>query len=345
MLSYTEPNYEVRLRMTAKLKLITGGTGRIGNVLLKELCKREEPTRVLVRTTSDLSAIKGCVYEQVVGDILDPDSLDKACKGVDAVFHLAGKINISTYDRNETFDTNVTGTKNVIQACLRNNVRRLVYTSSIHAFSLPPDGQTITEQTPLCSNPDRGLYDCSKAAATEAILHAVEYDGLDAVIVAPTGVIGPYDYRPSYFGKAMLSLLQSGMRISVNGAYNYVDVRDVVAGILAAFEKGKSGEMYILSGDRLTMRDYISYLKEFSGTGASTRYLSERLAHVIAQLFSFFNKESELTPYSLKTLLSNSQISHEKATRELGFHPRPVKESLKDQYDWFVQNGMIKGSK
>ncbi len=327
--------------MTQGLTLVTGGTGRIGNVLLKELCKKGVPTRVLVRSTSDQSALKGCVYEQVVGDILDPESITKACEGVEYVYHLAGKINISTHGGQETFDTNMTGTQNVIQACLKAHIKRLLYISTIHVFSQSDDSKPITESVPFCQSTDRNLYDCSKASATQEVLSAVREQNLDAVIVAPTGVTGPYDYRPSYFGKSLISFVKSGMNYSVDGAYDYVDVRDVVNGMITAMEKGQKGEMYILSGERLTMRDFVSYIKEFTNQTSQTTFLPHPIALALAHFQSFFNAESELTPYSLKTLLSNSNISHEKATKELGYVPRTVKESLKDQYEWFKKEGML----
>lgn len=321
--------------------LITGATGRIGNVLLKEYCKRGERPRILVRKTSEMTAIQGCNFDPVIGDLLDPASIDAACKGVDGVFHLAGRVSISEYDANLTKDTNVIGTKNVVEACLKNKVKRLLYTSSIHAFSLPPEGQAINETTPLCLNSTRGAYDCSKAAATRYILDAVESRGLNAVIVAPTGVIGPFDYRPSLFGQGMINQVKAGLKTTIRGAYDYVDVRDVVSGIITAYEKGKTGEIYLLSGEQLDMTQYVQYLKEFSGIKGETGFISSGLALLYAKFRSFFVRSSEITPYSVKTLLSNSKVSHEKATRELGYNPRPVKESLRDQYEWFKKMKML----
>jgi len=323
------------------MKFITGANGRIGNVLVKELNKRGEKVKIFVRRESDLSSLEGCKYEISYGDIKDIDSLRNAISEGDEVFHLAGFINISDYNEKKTFDINVAGTENIIKVCLEKNVKRLLHTSSIHAFSIQNE-EVINEQTPLCNKEKRGIYDVTKAKATCGILEAVRKSNLNAVVVCPTGVIGPYDYRPSFFGKAMISSVKTGLRATVEGAYDYVDVRDVALGMILAFEKGRAGEVYILGGERITMKEYFDFLKELTGIKTETRTISKGLAMVYAKVKSFFDRKSDITPYSLETLLSNSNISHEKATRELGYKPRSVKESLKDQYEWFLKRGMIK---
>ena len=325
--------------------LVTGATGRIGNVLVKELIKRGYKVRALVRDSSDTNSIKDCECEIVTGDVRNYDSLEKACEGVEAVFHLASYINISYYDKEYTYDININGTKNLVNICILKDID-LVYTSSIHAFSTAD--KLITEKTPFCidANEKRGHYDCSKAYATKEVLNGMQR-GLRAIIIAPTGVTGPYDYRPSYFGQSMIQLVDSGLTSTIDGKYDYVDVRDVVEGMIKAFEMKKFGEIYLLSGEAIGMRDYVNYLREFE-TGKKfkpLKIIKYSLAKFISYLLSFFNKKSTITPYSLDTLNSNSNISHQKATQELGYNPMPLKKSLLDQYNWFRDNGYFKSKK
>lgn len=318
--------------------LITGSTGRIGNVLIRELSKTNKSIRILVRKTSDLSPIKDLRFEKIYGDILDYNSVKKAVSGCKFVYHLAGKINISNKNKDLTFDTNIQGTKNVIKACEESNVKRLLYTSSIHAFEAPKSGHIITEDTELCdNNGSRGVYDQSKALATKEILKSK----LNAVIVCPTGVVGPYDYRPSFFGQGMIDSVKSKLKNSVPGAYDYVDVRDVVNGILCAMNKGRKKQLYILGGEKITMKEYFKYLQEFTDIHGIVKTLKYDNAILLGKLLNFFSNKSSITPYSIETLMSNSNISHEKAYKELGFKPRCIKDSLLDQYIWFKENSYI----
>ncbi len=319
--------------------LVTGATGRIGNVLVKELLKKEYKIRILIRKESNLKSVEGLDLDIAYGDVRDVESLKLSMDGIDTVFHLAGKINISDKEIDLTNDTNIQGTKNIIQACKEVGIRKLIYTSSIHAFSAPKDGSTITEENKLCmdSGEQRGIYDCSKAFATKEVLAS----GLDTIILAPTGVTGPWDYRPSFFGVGMISSIKNKMRYTIAGEYDYVDVRDVVDGIIAAYEKKKFGETYLLSGEKLDMNTYFEYLKEITGIQGKTIFLSRAIAIFLGRIMLLFDKNSPITPYSVKTLDSNSNIDHSKATKELDYKPRGVKESVRDQYEWFKTNGYI----
>ncbi len=322
------------------MKLVTGATGRIGNVLVKRINKLGERVKVLVRKGSNLKALEGCNCEYVYGDILDTSTFENSLSDVDSIFHLAGHINISAYNKDLTYDTNIQGTKNIVELCVALDIP-LVYTSSIHAIASPTDDSVITEETSFCIDTDerRGIYDCSKAYATKAILEGIK-NGLKAIIVHPTGVTGPYDFKPSYFGLSIIDSIKSGLKVSIEGAYDYVDVRDVVWGILKAFELKKFGERYILSGEILSIKDMILYLREFEGLTnlPEVKLMSLNMSLLYASIASFFNRKSRITPYSVKTLNSNCNISHNKATKELGYEPMGVKQSLYDQYTWLKEN-------
>lgn len=323
------------------MKLITGANGRIGNVLVRELNRRGEGVKILIRKTSDLKSLEGLTYEPVYGDVLKPETIRENLEGVDTIFHLAGYINITSSYQDETYDVNIQGTKNVADICLEKGIN-LVYTSSIHAILSPTDGSVIDENTPLATNElgKRGLYDYSKAVATQYVLEQMQ-KGLSAIILHPTGVVGPFDFEPSLFGKGLIEFIKSNAKSTIPGHFDYVDVRDVVSGILKAYDLKKYGQRYILGGEDLNMSDYAKYIREFANIPGETKMMSLNLAYLLGYILPLFTKNSQITTYSVKTLQSNSNVNIDKAKRELGYIPRSVKESLKDQYEWFKTHGYL----
>lgn len=324
------------------MKLVTGATGRIGYMLVKKLYEQGERVKVLVRKDSNRDILKNFECTFVEGDILRPKRWEDELNDVDMIFHLAGHINISSKRKDLTMNTNVQGTKNIVDLCLKKNIK-LIYTSSIHAIASPIDNSLITESTPLCIDTDerRGIYDCSKAFATRYV-REIRGKGLDVLIVYPTGVTGPFDFRPSFWGRGVIFLMKSNLTIGIKGAYDYVDVRDVVDGILKAVKLEKFGQEYILSGEYLTMQDSVEYLKEFTGIEKKTIFLNHKISLLIAFFAELFSKKPPFTTYSIETLNANAYVSHQKATNELGYNPRSVKESLKEQYEWFRENSYFK---
>jgi len=324
--------------------VVTGATGHIGNVLVRELVSRGEEVRALILPSEDTVPLEGLCAERVEGDVLDEGSLARAFKGASAVYHLAGIVAIRPGQNELMHRVNGVGTRNVAQACLTCGVKRLVYTSSIHALVEPEQGTVIDETCPV--DPDRLTieYSKSKARATLGILEAVER-GLDAVVVCPTGVIGPYDYRVSEVGQLILDFGRGRMKASIDGAYDFVDVRDVATGHILAFEKGRSGEEYILSGARMTVDELLAVLEEATGVGAPSwkapLWAAQGIA-VLAPLYSAITNGRVLFSRDMiATLTGNSFISSEKARRELGYSSRPPKQSLIESVRWFRDAGML----
>ena len=222
------------------MNLVTGATGHIGNVLVRELLKRGQTVRAMIMPGEDTAPLHGLSVELVEGDVLDFCSLMAAFEGVEVVYHLAGLISIMPGKDALVQTVNVLGTRNVIQAARLAGVRRLVYTSSIHAFQRVPHGILIDESIPFDPQHAISAYDHSKAQASLEVLKAVE-TGLDAVIACPTGVIGPYDFRRSEMGRLIADCLGNKPLFYVDGAYDFVDVRDVAAGLILAGQHGRTG--------------------------------------------------------------------------------------------------------
>ncbi len=320
--------------------LITGATGHIGNVLARELLAGGQRVRALVRRGKVPVALAGLDVEILPGDILDADSLDRAMQGVSLVYHLAARISLTDGSDPETERVNLDGTQNVITAMRRSGANRLVYASSVYALRKPASGVLIDELQPFDALQCQGVYDGSKARASLEVQRAVA-DGLDAVIVCPTAVIGPYDFHNSDAGRAIRLYMQPGLKFIVKGAYDFIDVRDAARGFILAAEKGRCGETYILSGDRLAVRDvaHIIWL-ETHGWHANLE-VPLWLAYWVAALMPVYARltgtEPFFTRYSLDAICSNSHFSHAKASRELGFQPRPARQAVLDAVRWFQQ--------
>jgi dihydroflavonol-4-reductase len=323
------------------MNLVTGATGHIGNVLVRLLNERGERVRAMIMPEEDPSPLDGLDVELIEADILDYQSLVRALENIQVVYHLAGMISILPGANTMVQAVNVCGTRNVIQAARQCGVRRLVYTSSIHALKRVPDGILIDETVPFDTEHAISSYDCSKASASLSILDAVQ-DGLDAVIVCPTGVIGPFDFRGSEMGKLILDCVDQKPMLFVDGAYDFVDVRDVATGLILASERGRRGESYILSGERIEVPDIIKIVQEVLGKPLFSFKIPFSLARMTARLTPYFyrltNIKPRFTSYSLATITSNSTISHSKAYSELGYQPRPLRESLTDTVKWLVNN-------
>ncbi len=320
------------------MNLVTGATGHIGNVLVRQLLKRGEGVRVVVRPGKHPIALDGLNVEIFPGDITDADSLVSAMKGVEVVYHLAGRISLMKEADALTERINYGGTKNILQAMQTTGARRLVYASSIYALRKPPDGTPIDESQPFEEARSLGAYDASKARASMEVEQAAA-QGLEAVIVCPTAVTGPYDFQNSEAGRAIRLYMRPGIKFYVEGAYDFVDVRDAAEGFILAAKKGRSGEKYILGGERMTVSEVTQIVTEAAGGWNLSMRVPLGLAYFIADLMPYYNKlmgaKPFFTRYSLDAVCSNSQVSHQKASRELGFSPRPAREAIVDSVRWF----------
>lgn len=317
------------------MHLVTGANGHIGNVLVRQLLARGEEVRAFVRPNANLAALQGLEVEIFPGNLLDAGTLPRALEGVEVVYHLAARISLAPGPDSETERVNLEGTRALLAAARRASIRRFVYASSIYAMRIPAEG-VVDESLPFDPEHARGAYDRSKAAASLEVQKAAA-DGLDAVIACPTAVIGPYDFRPSEAGRGILYNLPPGVKFYVDGAYDFVDVRDAAHGFILAAEKGRSGGTYILGGDRLTVREASETIWEASGGWHAGIHLPDWVADLAAAVLPFFSDDPIVTPYALAAIRSNSHISHAKATRELGYTPRPARQAVAEAARWFQQ--------
>ncbi|MBN2073290.1 MAG: SDR family oxidoreductase [Actinobacteria bacterium] len=326
------------------MDLVTGSTGFIGGVLVRELIKRGRKVRAFMRSTSDAARLRGLPVERVAGSLMDQQSLYNAFRGIDTVYHMAARVSIMPWEEKLMRSTNLEGTRNIIKACMKCGVKKLVYTSSIHALKEPPCGKIIDESMPFDPGNRRGEYDRAKAVSSMEVINMAG-DGLFTVVLCPTGTLGPYDWRLSAITRTFLDYYHGKLKMKIEGAYDFVDVRDVALGHILAAEKGKPGQSYILSGERVTMDNMFKMLEEETGIPAPEMrvplYLVRAACIFSPAYYRISGKTPRFTSYSINTLHSNSLISHEKASQELGYNPRPIKESIKDTFRWLYDAGFI----
>ncbi len=325
--------------------VVTGATGHVGNVLIRELLTQGYVVRALVLPDDDYHSIKNLNTEIVRGDITKTPQLEAAFSGADLVFHLAGIVTIMPRMAEVLERVNVGGIRNVITACRATGVHRLVYTSSIHGIAEPPHGTVIDESQPFDPNRVLGDYARSKARATLLLIEEVSKGGLDAVICCPTGIIGPFDYGISNIGQLILDFASGHLKSYVSGAYDFVDVRDVARGLILASKKGKTGRHYIFSGAQIQVPQLMDELAVNVGYPAPTYQIPVVIARAAGVLASFYyrllRRRPVFTAYSIDVLRSNSQVSSARAREELGFTTRPWQESIQDHVEWFRAEGIL----
>jgi dihydroflavonol-4-reductase len=323
------------------LAAVTGASGHLGANLVRSLIERKWQVRALVR--NDTCALEGLNIGLVSGDVLDEKSLREAFTGADVVFHLAGRISIVSWDRKEVEAVNITGVKNVVEACKSTGVKRLIHTSSFHAHQQEPLDEPLDELRPL-HNGNYPPYDHSKAEGEKIVRAAIE-QGLDAVIINPGGMLGPYDFKPSHFGSTLLSIAKGKFPALVDAGLSWVDNRDVAEGMITACERAKAGAKYILSGHWVTLKYVAEQVARINGVNPPRMVLPMWLAKVAAPSAMLFDRVRGrrllFTPISLKELESNPLLSHEKASRELGYQPRPLEQALADTMGWFRSHGFL----
>lgn len=323
---------------------VTGASGHVGANLVRTLLARGE--HVIACVHRDRRALEGLEVELRPFDLGDTGSVAAAIRGAEVVFHLAAAISIRGGKRDEERlqATNVQGVRHVVEACREVGVRRLIHFSSIHALRGDDPHRVVDETAPPALEADCACYDRSKAMG-ERVVREAAAEGLDAVILNPTSIIGPNDFGPSAQGAALLGMVRRSWLPTVAAGYDWVDVRDVVDGALLALEHGALGEHYILGNGRLTFPEIATYVARTSEHRMSRLALplwSVRAGVPFAGLWArMTNRRQLLTGESLDILARHLAVSSDKARRELGYAPRPFEETFTDTLAWYEEAGML----
>ena len=313
----------------------------MGASLVRALLDRGDQVRVLVH--ADTRGIAGLPVELCHGSVTEAAAVARLVHGAERVFHLAAKVSIEPRERAELHRVNVGGTQCVVESCHAAGVARLVHVSSIHALASRPRELPITEDRALAAGRLPG-YDASKVAAERIVLAAVAA-GMDAVIVNPTAILGPWDYRPSHLGEVLLDLYHQRLPGLVAGGFDWVDVRDVAAGMLAAADLAPAGARYLLGGQRASVAELARVVAHVTGRPAPRLVAPMWLARAVAPAAEWAarlaGRRPLFTPESLFALRNHLDISSDRARRELGYAPRALEVTVRDTFEWFRQAGML----
>ncbi|HHY10985.1 MAG TPA: NAD-dependent epimerase/dehydratase family protein [Firmicutes bacterium] len=328
--------------------LLTGITGHLGNAVARELAARGKKVRGLVLPTDDIEGKFPPGIEFYRGDVTRKESLRPFFAGLKGksfkVIHAAGIVSIASRAERKMQETNVGGTENIISLCREYGAAKLVYVSSVHALPELPHGQVISEIKHFDPALVVGPYAKTKAAATALALKAAA-EGLNVSVVHPSGIVGPFDYGRGHLTQMVLDYCKGRLFAGVDGGYDFVDVRDVAWGVIAACERGAAGECYLLSNKWYSVADMFGQLYEITGFKKINTYLPLWFAKLTAPLSELYYKLRRQTPlftsYSLYTLASNANFSNAKAKAELGYKTRSFQETLRDTVAWLKEQGRI----
>mgnify|MGYP004556646675 CR=1 FL=1 len=321
-----------------QLYLITGAKGHLASTIIRCLRGRDCLIRGLILPSESGEDDAQLTYYHA--DVTKPETLDAFFSDTEGcevtVIHTAAIISIAERVTKQLYRVNVAGTRNILTQCLRHKVKRLVYVSSVHAIPESCRSATVSEVSSFSKQAVVGAYASTKAEASQAVLDAVK-QGLDAVIVHPSGIIGPYDDGRNHIVQLIQMYLSGKLPAGVTGGYDFVDVRDVAEGCLLAADKGTAGSCYILSNRYFTVRELLECARRVAG-GRRLPCLPVGLAKAFVPLFEWVAKLRHARPlftkYSLYTISNNVHFSHDKATVELGYTPRDMQATVRDTILW-----------
>lgn len=318
--------------------IVTGARGHLGSTLLRLLQNTDAEIRGLVLPQEAVKNHHNIRY--YIGDVRDPDSLRPLFENTHGlpvwVIHTAAIVDISEEVSPQLYAVNVEGTRNLLSLCRGYGVQRLLYVSSVHAIPEKDKTSVLTEVSSFSPNDVVGGYAKTKAQATQLVLDAAA-QGLNAVVVHPSGILGPYEASGNHLVQLVGDYIHGKLPACVTGGYDFVDVRDVAKGCLLALEKGRSGQCYILSNRHYEIREVLSMVRRL-GTGKRLPVLPVWMAKSAIPFMQLHAKRTHQRPlftrYSLYTLHSNDRFSHDKATAELGYRPRDLMQTLRDTIFW-----------
>ena len=326
--------------------LLTGATGFVGAAVLRRLIKTGYNVRALVRPNSDRRNLSGIDCEIVTGDLAEPESLQRAAQGCEAVFHVAADYRLWVVDRAKMNRVNVQGTVDLIRAAAAAGASRIVYTSSVATLRLRDDGLPADEKSDA-ELPDMiGVYKQSKFLAEREVKRLVADEGFPVVIVKPTAPFGPGDVKPTPTGRLVVEAASGRIPAYVNTGLNVVHVDDVAAGHLLAYQNGAVGESYILGGENRSLQWILETVAELTGRRPPRIRLPHWFITPIAYIVEGITRirgagEPMITVDAVRMARKPMYFSSEKARSALGYSPRPAVEALRDEIEWFRKHGYV----
>ena len=324
--------------------LITGAAGFVGAAVLRELLKKGHKVKALVRQSSVLDNLKNLDVEIVQGDLKDRDSLKRCIKDCKYLFHVAADYRLWVPRPQEIYQNNVVGTENLMEEALNSEIEKIVYTSSVAVLGKPTEGDIADEKTPVSVSQMIGHYKKSKFIAEEKVKKLYKTKKLPVVIVNPAAPVGPRDIKPTPTGKMVLDAAMKKIPAYLDTGLNIVHVDDVAKGHIQAFNKGKLGERYILGGENLTLKEMLEIISILCGNKPPKIRLPRKPLYPIGYVFEIFArlfniKNPMLTVDMIRMAEKKMFFSSEKAKKELNYNYKSAKNALKDDIQWFIDNG------
>jgi dihydroflavonol-4-reductase len=322
---------------------VTGASGHIGNVVCHLLIQNGYQVKAFYQ--SDSKSLLGLNLELVQGNILNKKDVARLVEGCDIVIHCAAIISISGDENGLVFKTNTEGPSNVLAACLDKGVKKLIHISSVHAVHDLPHDEPYNETRPYKQKSDY-VYDYSKAMGEQLILTESQNKKIEIVILRPSCVIGPFDFKPSKMGKVLKDFYLQKIALVPPGGYDLVDVRDLATSILAAITKGRDREIYLLSGKYYSFKEIIQVIESISKKKLfhfNVPFGLLKSALPFALLFSKISKRAaSITKESISAIEEgHPAMNHSKATKELQHNPRALVLTLSDYFDWLKDNNKL----
>jgi len=324
---------------------VTGATGFLGTHVARQLLARGAELRLLLRSTSRTGNIDDIPAERVVGDLRDIESLKQGMAGCEFVFHVAADYRLWALHREELYDSNVEGTRNILEAARVSGIRRVIYTSSVATMGFGNNGRLTDEKSPVTLSNMIGDYKRSKFMAEQLVIEAGR-GGQNVVMVNPTTPVGERDLKPTPSGQIILDFLRRKFPAYVDTGLNLVDVVDCAEGHLLAMEKAQPGERYILGGENLTLKQILDKLGALTGLPSPKVKLPYAVALATGVVDTVVTgkmrkREPRVTIDAVRMGRKKMFVTSAKAERELGWNPRPIDEALQRAVEWFRANGYV----
>jgi len=324
------------------LAFVTGATGFVGSHVARALAEQGARLRLLLRTGSNPANVEDLNAERVIGDLRDPSSIEKGMAGCEVVFHVAADYRLWVRDPDEMYRANVEGTRAILNAARNNSIRRVVYTSSVATMGFTGNGHPADEDSPVSLDNMIGPYKRSKFMAERVAVEAAR-SGIDVVIVNPSTPVGERDIKPTPTGRIIVDFMKRKFPAYVDTGLNLVDVRECARGHIAALEKGKTGERYILGGENLTLKQILDKLGAITGLPSpkvKVPYAMALATGVVDEIVTgrLLGREPRATIDAVRMGRKRMFVSSSRAERELGWRAGPVDDALRRAVDWFRQH-------
>ena len=331
------------------LYIVTGAAGNLGSAIVRNLVSKQLPVRAFVLRGEEAARHLPKEAQVIEGDVTDISSLETLFADIPEntsvyCIHCAAMVSVSNLVAEKIWHVNVDGTQYIIDKCREHNVR-LIFIGSTGAIPEQPMGTAIKEVEAYDPNAVIGLYDQTKAASCQLVLDAIHAGEIDGCLILPSGISGPGDYTFGNVAGVIKEYTEGKMPAGVEGTFNCADNRDMAEAILRACKLGRTGESYILGGDQIDMKEVFDILSEHTGLPTIRTILPASVGRMLGRMSDMAekltHKPQRMTSFAVYNLLRNNEFDSSKAVRELGYSPRPMAQSIAEEIDWMISEGIV----